>query len=117
MKRLILLTVAILAFCGIFAQAVNPTIWQGNQGQSAPNQTPWYNSGGCGWSCAYIDSLIIAHGGGGGSGWSLTGNAGTNSGHNYLGTVDNASLNIITNNTTRLFIDSINNSIFIYIFI
>lgn len=51
---------------------------------------------------AYARSL----GGGGGTGWGLTGNAGTNSGTNFLGTTDNISLRIRTNNTQRAVIDS-----------
>ncbi|MDW8225658.1 MAG: hypothetical protein RMK93_06525, partial [Bacteroidota bacterium] len=38
----------------------------------------------------------------GGSGWALTGNAGTNPGVNFLGTTDNQPLVIRTNNTERL---------------
>jgi hypothetical protein len=38
---------------------------------------------------------------GGGTGWGLTGNTGTNSASNFLGTSDNVSLNIKTNNQTR----------------
>ena len=44
--------------------------------------------------------------GGGGSGWALTGNASTNSGTNFLGTTDNISLRIRTNNLQRAVIDS-----------
>lgn len=43
------------------------------------------------------------------AGWCLLGNAGTNSGINYLGTTDSVSLNIITNNIIRIFIDSLGN--------
>jgi hypothetical protein len=40
-------------------------------------------------------------------GWYTTGNSGTNSWGNFLGTTDNASLSIRTNGTERMFIDSI----------
>ncbi len=46
---------------------------------------------------------------GGGSGWGLTGNSGTTSGTNYLGTSDNKSLNFRTNNLQALKIDSLQN--------
>ncbi len=38
--------------------------------------------------------------------WSLTGNAGTNSGTNFLGTTDNVSIRFKTNNIERMVIDS-----------
>ena len=41
--------------------------------------------------------------------WSLTGNAGTNYATNFLGTTDNVSLRMRTNNTERMVIDSIGN--------
>jgi hypothetical protein len=41
-----------------------------------------------------------------GTAWNLTGNAGTNSGTNFLGTTDNVSLRLRTNNTERVVIDS-----------
>lgn len=40
--------------------------------------------------------------GGGGSGWSLTGNAGTTAGTNFIGTTDNIDWVIKTNNTERI---------------
>lgn len=43
------------------------------------------------------------------SAWSTTGNAGTNSGINYIGTNDNISLRIKTNGTERMVIDSVGN--------
>jgi len=39
--------------------------------------------------------------------WHTTGNSGTNSGANFLGTTDNASLSLRTNSTERVFIDSL----------
>lgn len=41
--------------------------------------------------------------------WSLTGNAGTNSSGNYLGTTDNVSLKMRTNATQRVLVDSLGN--------
>ncbi len=41
--------------------------------------------------------------------WSTTGNTGTNSGSNFLGTTDNTSLRFRTLNTQRIIIDSIGN--------
>ena len=41
--------------------------------------------------------------------WSLTGNAGTASGTNFLGTTDNTSLKFRTNNTQKFIIDSLGN--------
>ena len=111
MKRLILCAIAILAFCGIFAQAVNPSIWKGTEGQTVPNPIPWYNGGGCGWSCAYIDSLITAHGGGTSSfngdsvlnyAWGLTGNTGTHPATNFIGTTDYSDLILKRNGNNML---------------
>lgn len=45
-------------------------------------------------------------GGGGSSGWSLTGNAGTNPSTNFLGTTDNQPLKFRTNNVERTSINS-----------
>ncbi len=47
------------------------------------------------------DLLIRGSGGGGGSGWGLTGNAGTNSATNFLGTTDNQNLSIRVNNISK----------------
>jgi len=44
-----------------------------------------------------------------GASWSLTGNAGTNYGTNFLGTTDNTSLRFRTNNTQGLILDSLGN--------
>lgn len=44
-----------------------------------------------------------------GASWSLTGNAGTSNATNFLGTTDNVSLRIRTNNTQRMIVDSIGN--------
>jgi hypothetical protein len=44
-----------------------------------------------------------------GASWSLTGNAGTNYGTNFLGTTDNTSLRCRTNNTQGLILDSLGN--------
>ena len=41
--------------------------------------------------------------------WSLTGNSGTTWSTNFLGTTDNKSLRIKTNNSTRMVIDSLGN--------
>ncbi len=41
--------------------------------------------------------------------WSLTGNSGTNSASNFLGTTDNHSLTFRTNNSRRMIIDSLGN--------
>ncbi|MDO6435208.1 tail fiber domain-containing protein [Flavitalea sp. BT771] len=38
----------------------------------------------------------------GGAGWSLTGNAGTDTVHNFLGTTDAVNVRLATNNTTRM---------------
>ena len=42
-----------------------------------------------------------------GTGWSLAGNGGTNSSANFLGTTDNTSFKVRTNNTQRLLADSV----------
>lgn len=44
------------------------------------------------------DSVLSVSGGGGGSGWSLTGNAGTNPATNFIGTTDSTDLVIKSNN-------------------
>jgi hypothetical protein len=44
-----------------------------------------------------------------GTSWSLTGNAGTNYATNFLGTTDNTSLRLRTNNTQGLILDSLGN--------
>lgn len=49
---------------------------------------------------------VRANAGGGGSGWGLTGNSGTNSGANYIGTSDNASLSIRANGVEAIYVDS-----------
>ncbi|NTW33369.1 MAG: hypothetical protein HGB12_12230 [Bacteroidetes bacterium] len=41
--------------------------------------------------------------------WGITGNVGTNSGTNFLGTIENNSLGFRTNNTNRMIIDSLGN--------
>lgn len=46
-------------------------------------------------------------GGGGSSGWGLTGNSGTNSGSNFVGTSDNADLILKTNSYEMLRLDSL----------
>lgn len=45
----------------------------------------------------------------GGSAWSITGNAGTNYVTNFLGTTDNNSLRLRTNNTQSMLLDSLGN--------
>ncbi|NTW31703.1 MAG: hypothetical protein HGB12_03610 [Bacteroidetes bacterium] len=44
-----------------------------------------------------------------GANWQLTGNIGTNSGTNFIGTTDNFSLGFRTNSTNRMIIDSLGN--------
>ncbi len=51
---------------------------------------------GSAWACAADDT------GGGGSFWSLTGNAGTNPNTNFLGTTDNVTLTLAVNGTAAL---------------
>ncbi|HYV95283.1 MAG TPA: tail fiber domain-containing protein [Chitinophagales bacterium] len=51
--------------------------------------------------------------GGGGSGWSLTGNAGTNSSTNFIGTTDNQALVLKVNNQLAGKIDNGNSNIFL----
>ena len=46
--------------------------------------------------------ITPASGGGGSSGWSLTGNAGTTAGTNFIGTTDNVAWVIKTNNAERM---------------
>jgi hypothetical protein len=55
--------------------------------------------------------LKIASGGGSSNGWNLTGNTGTNSGINFLGTIDNTSLRFRTNNIERMRIDSVTGAV------
>lgn len=43
------------------------------------------------------------------NGWTTTGNSGTNSGNNFIGTTDNVSLRARTNNIQRMVIDSMGN--------
>ena len=50
--------------------------------------------------CFLSSSIII------GQSWSLTGNSGTSSSTNYVGTSDNTTLNFRTNNTQRMTIDN-----------
>jgi len=53
------------------------------------------------------DALVkVAYPSGGGSAWNLTGNSGTDSATNFVGTTDNVSLNFKTNNQTRLTVDN-----------
>lgn len=49
-----------------------------------------------------IDGVPVSGGGGGGSGWSLTGNAGTDPSVNFLGTTDGAALSLRVNNAQAL---------------
>ena len=51
--------------------------------------------------------VLLTAGGGTGTGWSLAGNSGTNSSANFLGTTDNTSFKVRTNNTQRLLVDSL----------
>ncbi len=48
----------------------------------------------------------------GGSGWSLAGNAGTNSSTDFIGTTDNTALRFKTNNNTSGLIDPLNSNVF-----
>ncbi len=58
-----------------------------------------------------IDGVQITNsGGGGGSGWGLTGNAGTTPGTDFLGTTDNEPLEIWVNNTRALRLEPGNGS-------
>ena len=50
------------------------------------------------------DPAETGHGGGGGTGWSLTGNSGTDTSTNFIGTTDNQPLVIRTNNTKKVII-------------
>jgi len=84
------------------------------------NRLTQYSGGGSGnyldsfWRVPGIDSnyyringvtyAVLDSTGGGGTGWSLTGNAGTTAGTNFLGTTDNISLMFKTNNTQRAII-------------
>ena len=49
-----------------------------------------------------VSTRTVASLGGGGSGWLLTGNAGTTAGTDFLGTTDNVSLVMKTNNSERM---------------
>jgi hypothetical protein len=69
-------------------------------GTSPNNITPGYYY----WSGARWISLS---GGSGGKDWGLLGNAGTNSGPNFLGTTDSVSLRFRTNNSERMVLDSL----------
>ena len=53
---------------------------------------------------------ILASGTISGAAWSLTGNSGTTSGTNFLGTTDNVSLRFRSNNTERMVLDSMGNT-------
>lgn len=54
----------------------------------------------------YINSAWTVISSGAAGPWSLTGNSGTNSYFNFLGTTDNTSLRIRTNNTVKMTLDS-----------
>ena len=56
-------------------------------------------------TAAFSPDSVTAHA------WSLTGNTGTNSGVNFIGTTDDASLEFRVNDTTAMFIDSSNRHI------
>jgi hypothetical protein len=84
----------------IYASQAGSVPWSGVSG--APPQLP----GGCGnnqvakwngsaWICANDAT-------GGGEGWSLTGNAGTNPNTNFIGTTDNVGLKLIVNGAAAL---------------
>lgn len=57
----------------------------------------------------YINSAWTVISSGAAGPWSLTGNSGTNSYFNFLGTTDNTTLRIRTNNTEKMTIDSMGN--------
>jgi hypothetical protein len=53
--------------------------------------------------------VMLTSSAGTGTGWSLAGNSGTNSSANFLGTTDNISVKMRTNNTQRVLVDSLGN--------
>ena len=57
----------------------------------------------------YINGAWTILTSGAGGAWSLTGNSGTSSATNFLGTTDSVSLRLNTSNTNRMIIDSIGN--------
>jgi len=57
----------------------------------------------------YTNSAWVILASGTGTQWATTGNAGTNSGINYLGTTDNTSLNFRTNAIQGMILDSLGN--------
>ena len=68
------------------------------------------------WNNVYTNKIYFGDGtsmstasGGGGSGWSLTGNSGTSASTNFLGTTDNVGLSLRTNSSTRMTITSSGN--------
>jgi hypothetical protein len=60
-------------------------------------------SGGVNTPPTWVSSTVVT------PAWLVSGNSGTNSGDNFLGTVDNVSLRVRTNNTERMVIDSTGN--------
>lgn len=62
--------------------------------------------------CCLRADVANCCGGSGGSGWSLTGNAGTTAGTNFIGTTDNASLTFKVNNIRFGLLDYQYNNIF-----
>jgi hypothetical protein len=58
---------------------------------------------------SWLDPSALGGGGGGGSGWSLTGNGGTNPATNFLGTTDAQPLVIKTDGEERMRIDAAGN--------
>jgi hypothetical protein len=68
------------------------------------------------WDNVYTNTIFFSDGSsmssaasGGGSGWSLTGNSGTDASTNFLGTTDYADLSLRTNNTTRMTVTATGN--------
>jgi len=53
--------------------------------------------------------VMLTSSGGTSTGWSLSGNSGTNAGSNFLGTTDNTGFKMRTNNTQRVLVDSLGN--------
>jgi hypothetical protein len=53
--------------------------------------------------------VMLTSSGGSSSGWGLSGNSGTNSSSNFLGTTDNTGFKMRTNNTQRILVDSLGN--------
>ena len=64
-------------------------------------------AGGAAISQVNQDGSVVCAAGGSGSGWSLTGNAGTNAGVNFVGTTDNVPLSLRANNQRVALFESV----------